>query len=427
MNPLAIALRGKGVLNVLRRGASLAGRYGLTPGRLDRELGRLAALTDAFNCRATLPITTVVLERHPDVIRRYQDRGVEFAIHGYQHVDHSQLPAAAQRAHLAAAQRAFARAGLQLKGFRAPYLRRNADTLQVLRELGLEYDASQAYAWDDVAEPAHNPAYRRVLEFFQARPADRYPVTPHLVGDFVHVPYSLPDDESLVERLRASPSQMRQLWLECFQRSYVRGELFTLGLHPERTSLCAEPLRAVLAEARGRQPGVWMARLDELAAWWRARSRAELTLAQTGPGAFRVAVVGPPGTTVLARALIARAPSAPWLPGYVRVSAAEFDVEAARRPCLGLSPAAPPALADFLRQHGYVVEISPAREAYALYLERATFTAEDQRPVLAEIENHAGPLVRLGRWPDGAASALAVTGDIDALTLWDYGLRLLER
>jgi hypothetical protein len=31
----------------------------------------------------------------------------------------------------------------------------------------------------------------------------------------------------------------------------------------------------------------------------------------------------------------------------------------------------------------------------------------------------------LGLWPAGARSALAVTGDIDALTLWDFGLRLL--
>jgi hypothetical protein len=31
----------------------------------------------------------------------------------------------------------------------------------------------------------------------------------------------------------------------------------------------------------------------------------------------------------------------------------------------------------------------------------------------------------LGRWPHNTGSALAITGDIDALTLWDYGLRYL--
>jgi hypothetical protein len=30
------------------------------------------------------------------------------------------------------------------------------------------------------------------------------------------------------------------------------------------------------------------------------------------------------------------------------------------------------------------------------------------------------PLVKLGRWPDGAKSALCLTGDLDALSLVDY-------
>jgi hypothetical protein len=39
------------------------------------------------------------------------------------------------------------------------------------------------------------------------------------------------------------------------------------------------------------------------------------------------------------------------------------------------------------------------------------------------IEESKRPLVRLGTWPDGARSALAVTGDIDALTIWDFAAR----
>jgi hypothetical protein len=33
----------------------------------------------------------------------------------------------------------------------------------------------------------------------------------------------------------------------------------------------------------------------------------------------------------------------------------------------------------------------------------------------------------ISRYPDGAQSTLAVTGDIDAFALWDYGLRLGNR
>jgi hypothetical protein len=40
------------------------------------------------------------------------------------------------------------------------------------------------------------------------------------------------------------------------------------------------------------------------------------------------------------------------------------------------------------------------------------------------IETSPAPLVRYWRWPDGAKSALSVTGDLDALSLLDYVSRL---
>jgi hypothetical protein len=77
-------------------------------------------------------------------------------------------------------------------------------------------------------------------------------------------------------------------------------------------------------------------------------------------------------------------------------------------------------LIEFLRQQGYIVEISQERQPYLYYFDQTEFTADQERPLLAYIEETAQPLVRLGRWPNGARSALAITGDIDALTLWNY-------
>jgi hypothetical protein len=84
-------------------------------------------------------------------------------------------------------------------------------------------------------------------------------------------------------------------------------------------------------------------------------------------------------------------------------------------------------LADLLRQQGYLVETSQDRYRYSYYFDQTEFSAEHERPVLAQLETTGQPLIRLGRWPNGARSALSVTGDIDALTLWDYGLRFLGR
>ena len=97
------------------------------------------------------------------------------------------------------------------------------------------------------------------------------------------------------------------------------------------------------------------------------------------------------------------------------------------RPFLGVHPAAPPQLSKFLRDQGYIVEVSTARDDYAHFIERDQFTRRDERQLVDEIERDSFPLLRFGRWPHGSRSALSVTGDIDALTIRDYAYRILGR
>jgi hypothetical protein len=172
---------------------------------------------------------------------------------------------------------------------------------------------------------------------------------------------------------------------------------------------------------------VWIARLDEIAAWWRKRTEATIRVSDVSEDQLGLAVTGPRGITVLARAVQVDAPITAWADGYQQVEATTFMIRCPVRPLIGLSPASSPRLADFMQQQGYLIEISPARHRYSYYFDEADFTSEKERPLLDHIEQTNHPLVRLGRWPNGARSALAITGDIDALTLWDYGARLAGR
>ena len=427
MNPIAIAINGKGYFNFLRRGMRIARRYGLAAGKMDRALGQLAAVLCRFGCSASLPVTSVALERNPEVIRKYQDRGIEFALHGYYHVDYSQLSEIDQQTQLRLARRVFEQAGIPVHGFRGPYLHWNPGTLAALQQQGFAYDSSQGLAWD-VLDDCETPAYEHVLGFYGALPASDYPSLPSLEGSLVRMPYSLPDDEALVERLALKTSaEMNNPWLSVLRRTYELGELFTLGLHPERADLCQGPLTAVLAEARSCTPAVWIARLDEIAAWWRTRTEAVVDVTDVSDSRLRITVTGPRGTTVLARFVEVDAPTTSWGDGYCQVDGKTFTLAASLRPFVGLSPATSIKVADFLRQQGYIVEINEESHRYTCYVHQTEFAAEHKRPLLAEIEKSEYPLVRLGRWPDGARSALSITGDIDALTLWDYGLRLFGR
>jgi hypothetical protein len=312
-----------------------------------------------------------------------------------------------------------------LTGFRCPYLRWNDDILTAVANHNLSYDSSQALYWD-VVDGYAVADYQRVLEFYRAKPAAKYPAVPRKVGPIVQISYCVPDDEALIDRLKLTSAEAAaQTWLAILEQTYELGELFTLGLHPERIGLLHRSLDCVLARACRLSPRVWLARLDEITAWWLARSEAKFEIVAAGAGRYSLSIQGPPKMTVLVRNVVVESPVETWWGNFNRLAVTNFCFLARQRPCLGLSPDSDPTLAAFLKQQGYWVETSADRSVYSIYLHYPTFTPEDERPLLKQLETGEEPLIRLGRWPNGARSALCVTGDIDALTLWDYGLRFL--
>lgn len=426
--PVAVALKGKGLGTLSRRVVTISRRYGLTAATMDRALGQLAQILQRYEGRATLPITTVALARNSRVIQKYQAQGIEFAVHGYRHIDHSQLSLAEQGEHFRKAGQVFAAQGIHFKGFRCPYLRWNEATLTALSQAGFAYDSSASLFWA-VADRHTTDTYHRVLDFYGAQPLADYPALPYFdtASNLIRIPYCLPDDESLVERLQwSSLAEMNQAWPAMFQHLHAQGELFNLGLHPERTHECAPALIATLQAVGAVKSQVWRARLDEVATWWRERSAATVDVTHAQDDLWHLAVTGPSGTTLLLRSLEVKTDSEPWFDGYRRAAdETTCTVQGHQRPFIGVSPDSAPGLVSFLKQQGYIVEISSEATLYSFYLDRRAFSRQDERLLLTQIEQGDFPLARLGRWPNGARSALCVTGDIDALTVWDYSLRFL--
>jgi len=427
VKPITIALKGKGPAALLKRVGSITKRYGVNAGKMDRALNQLSRLLQEFDCRATFPITSVALARNGAVIQKYQAQGIEFAIHGYRHIDHSQLSHEEQVVQFRKAHQIFQEQGIHCEGFRCPYLRWNDATLTALSEINLSYDSSNSLVWD--IDPKHGTDhYYRALEFYGAQPACKYLALPSMTHDqnLVRIPYCLPDDESLIERLVwDSATEMNGIWPAMFQKIHEQGELFNLGLHPERATECTLGLMATMQAIKNVAPEVWRARLKEIATWWKARYHTEVDITTSRSHTLQVSIHGPAGTTLLLRSLEARTATATWFDGYYRATELPCVIETAKRPVIGVSPESAPSLVSFLKQQGYIVEIASQPDQYTFYLDRRTFSPEEERPLVQQIETDTFPLVRLGRWPNGARSAFCVTGDIDALTILDYGLRFL--
>lgn len=432
--PLANAASAKGLLALINRVRLILQRYGLTPRKIECALDVFARTLKSFDCGATFPTTAIAVQRHPHVLASYQALGIEFIIHGYHHIDYAALAPEAQRTHLARAREIFAAAQIEAVGFRSPYLRREAHLYTALRDAGFAYVSDQPVLWDvldlTALSPESRARYERAIAYYAPWDAGKRVSTPRLLDGLIEIPVSLPDDEILIDRLGSAPDGLiLDAWPAMLAESYRRGELLTLQLHPERSAVCAQGLAATLRQARDLAPAVWCVRLDQIAAWWTARAAAVVTLTAAGPGVFRVAVNGPEELTMLARNVAVDAPTLPWADGYRQVVQREFPsgnftVHAARRPCVGVSAATDAALTVFLQAQGYLVEPAAGAGECALYLDRPAFAPDEELALLDEIETRQTPLVRLGRWPRGYRSTLAITGDIDAFTLWDYGLRL---
>ena len=424
---LVMSIRSRGPVGSAARTKRVLSRFGPTAAAMTRHLDRYEAIAAELGARPTWPATACVLRRHPDLLKRYADRGAELAVHGLVHGDHAVLDERRQRETIARALEIFERAGIEATGFRGPYLRYNQATLDVLRELGFRYHSSQAVVFppqgDRSAAARSTPSYDLALELYSAVDARRVAVRPRLRDGLVDIPVAIPDDEIIVERLSLSPEERTSEWTDILDLTYQRGDLFTLQLHPERIPELADALRSTLVEARLRRPAVFIARLDAIADWWLRRSRFALHVMRVAGGIYRVHLDADDDATLLVRG--AAVEGELWHGADVVCRRRDFEVALARKPVLAVSPRTPDEVRRFLREEGYPYEISDDRAAYGAYVD-VPAASWNERDVLDAIEAAPGPLVRVWRWPRGARSALAITGDIDALTLTDFALRSWE-
>lgn len=431
MNLLTYLMESRGVVNSVQRIPTIATRFGLSAGKMEQALKRYVEIADRFGTVPTLAVTANLVERYPRVFATLAERGVELAIHGYVHTDYSRLDFQQQRAHLEQGLARFRRLGITVTGFRWPYVRWNDDSVKAAKESGLRYGSNRTVVWDvlpasDGLSPQALRAYRKGLLLYGAREAADVISLPAFVDGLLDLPASLPDDEALVDRLRAGSAQREAMWRSILDEVYGLGELFVLILHHERVGICGSALEAVLSHTQRRDPPVWLAPMTAISDWWLRRASYRLRIDRVGEQRFRAIAPPDPDVTVLGRGIEAEAGLRPWYGQYALIPTPEFTFQCTEMPCIGVDSEAAPALVQFLEEEGFVVRRGDA-DRCALYLDGWTqFCETDKRPVIDLIEESSAPLLRLWRWPRGARCAVSLTGDVDSMTLIDFLRRPLE-
>ncbi|MHA2067780.1 MAG: polysaccharide deacetylase family protein [Candidatus Thorarchaeota archaeon] len=395
-------------------------------------LDRYIELTLEYDCIPTFPITAVTLKRHPDLISKLSKYGIEFALHGYIHTDYKSLSLVEQNRHFGKAVETFKACHVPFTGFRAPYLRVSNETPKALDNLGILYDSSHVIHWDVIDKSKSSTrgceAYDRLLDFYQPRSAQEFLALPRFINGFIEIPVSVPDDEAMVDRLGITDKKViAEIWMAILERTYDRGELFTVQLHHERIPYCESALTAVLQQARKFNPPVWIATLGEIAKWWKEREGFTLQIDTVGKGRYRVKANCSTRATLLLKNCKVNQPAVEWSNYYQSIAARDFVVESPTSPVIGVGLDSSREAVSFLTREGFVVERSDQPDNYGIYLsDLAHFQETDEKPLIEKIELSLAPLLRYWRWPDQNKSALAITGDIDSITLIDFTLRVFE-
>jgi peptidoglycan/xylan/chitin deacetylase (PgdA/CDA1 family) len=432
MNATATLSKTRGIKNLLLRIISIFRRFGFTPKSFENKLERYFTAARSLGCRPTFAITAVTLARHPAFIRKLSRQGAELSVHGYIHTDYGLLSAGEQKRHFQKAIKVFQKCRIPFVGFRAPFLRINGNSPETLGSLGFVYDSSHPIHWE-VIERSRYAAdlwgqYDRLLEYYKQRESRHYLSLPRYTGNFLEIPVSIPDDEMMIDRLGITDKEeISRVWLAMLQKTYERGELFTMSFHPERVAYCEEAMRSVLRRAGELRPHVWVATLREIAAWWAERDKYSLELTLEGGDRYRVKARCNDRATILVRNCRVNTETTDWGFGYRAVPARDFVLESPLPPVVGVGLDSSPAVLGFLKREGYLAARSSRPEDYGIHLGHLEkFREIDEKPLADVLEKATAPLVRYWRWPDAARSALSVTGDIDSITLTDFGLRILE-
>lgn len=408
-------------------------RYGLTSKSLENCLSEYVDLMQKYNCTPSFPITAQVLDRYPKLIERYLTIGIEFSIHGYRHLDYSQLLYQTKIDDFENAIDIFKQRNVPFSGFRCPYLKWNDELLSILSDARFCWDSSQTVIWDCIKREDFNNEkwknYEKILAQYKPYHAQHCCIRPKLKNNLVEIPVSLPDDDILIDRLGITDEAIiADIWNNILDRTYERGELFTLQLHPERIHFCKEALDAILRRANMFNPPVWIASLNEIANWWKERINFSFDIIELREQQYRIKANCTERASILIKKTDQYDKREEFFNGSLTTGEKNFIINSFTKPVVGIPENVSTELIAFLKEEGFPFEVSGNKDKYGIYLEGFDhFNEQDGKELLKRIDSSTSPLIRFWRWPKKARSVLVISGDIDALSSVDFLLRMIGK
>ncbi len=378
-----------------------------------------------YDCAPTLPTPGDIVQRYPKFIQRLQQMGVEIAVHSYHHRNLSELALPEAHQQLERAIRVFEKFGIEVHGFRCPYLGYSPELIESIPDGWFKYSSNEAIYWPPANSAATgNHFFEKLSQFYVGKNSLKTLCLPITHSNIIEIPVCVPDDLQLRDGLSLDSEGIFDEWKQIQDEIYKRGELFTLLFHPELAALCNSPFISLLNCLHGLRPAVWVCTLRDISDWWIEKSKFDVEIFGNEKE-LTIRFVSSPRATILIKGLNYQGYLGVWDGNYFRLHADYIVVPVTPRPFIGLAQDVPEETGSFLREQGYILDTTDAAVGCALFLD-ADKTAQfsSQLELIKYIDSLHIPLVRYWRWPDGVRSALSITGDLDVLSLIDYAARI---
>jgi len=358
------------------------------------------------------------------------------AVHGYGHINMKMKKKEEQIEIIRKSYQAFQQFNMPVYGFRCPYLSYNGNTIKALSSSPFTWTSNHVVFWEKNfnLKGFDENYFKRLEKLYQFSYSDQFLSLPRRINRILDIPITAPDDEMLFERYHVrNPRAISDVWLRILTKVYHRGELFHIFFHPERFLYLKDSLQVVATKAQAFDPPIWIASLDEIATWWTEREKSTWRYERLNSGNWRVWLQAPEGATVLMKSE-GKPQAGACYKNYAQVKPIAkrndriaFSAGQSKRYTIGIAEACSKELEDFLVEEGFLVERSEQPEIHSLYIEGyETFKEEDKLSLLKKIDTSPFPLLRLWRWPNGARSALAISADVDSITLVDFVRRAIH-
>lgn len=213
---------------------------------------RLARLEESLGFRSAWNFVPHKYKLDEGLMSDLQDRGHEICVHGYNHdgrLFESKRTFNHRVQYINSAMRDFGS-----KGFRAPMVHRN---LRWMQALDAEYDAS---CFD--------------VDPFQAMSGGIGSMWPFIAGKLVELPYTMPQDHTLLVTLGQKTAQV---WIEKLEFLRRHSAMALLITHPDYldTEAALKVYEQFLEHLCERANG-WSALPHEIAQWWRHRDAMQI-------------------------------------------------------------------------------------------------------------------------------------------------------